>query len=108
MPGAWSVTCLSMSAHAVARCPGSLISLALFMASLIDFTLSSGQFELFVGRMLSPLNVGSSIVCGSEKSFAQPTLGQTCTPESGTLQYFVNIVLRFTRRSFTLKPISDS
>ena len=58
--------------------------------------------------MLSPLNVGSSIVCGSAKSCAQPTDGQTLTSDSGTLQNFVNIVSRVTRRSFVLKPISLS
>ena len=56
----------------------------------------------------SPLNVGSSIVWASAKSFDQPTLGQTLTSESGTLQNFVNIVSRVTRRSFVLKPISLS
>ena len=78
------------------------------MALLTSGTSSSGQSTLPAGMMFSPLNVGSSIVCASAKSCAQPTLGHTLTPESGTSQNFVNIVLRVTRRSFVLKPISLS
>src|SRR5918998_3147443 len=97
--GAWSVTCLFTSAQACARSAGSVTSLASSIALLTSGTSSSGQFEFCDGMMLSPLNVGSSIVCGSEKSCAQPTEGQTLTSESGTLQNFVNMVSRVTRRS---------
>ena len=58
--------------------------------------------------MFSPLNVGSSIVWASAKSFDQPTDGHTVASEAGTLQNFVNIVSRVTRRSFVLKPSSLS
>src|SRR6185503_13809097 len=106
--GACSVINLFTSAQAWARASGSVSSFAALMASLTSGTLSSGQFELPVGMMLSPLNVGSSIVCASAKSCAQPTDGQTLTSESGTLQNLVNIVSRVTRRSLVLKPISLS
>src|ERR1051326_8973518 len=65
---------------------------------------SCGQFELFDGMMFFPLNVGSSTVCGSAKSFSQPTLGQIATLAFGTLQNFEYIVLRSTARRLTLKP----
>src|SRR5918999_2816017 len=106
--GAWATMSWLTSAHACARSAGSVTSLAWFIFSLSSGTSSSGQFELPVSRMLSPLNVGSSIVCGSAKSFSQPTDGQTWTSESGTLQNLVNIVSRVTRRSLVLKPISLS
>src|SRR5919112_163800 len=106
--GACAMISLFTSAHAVARSAGSVTSLASSMALLTSGTSSSGQFELPDGMMFSPLNVGSSIVCGSAKSCAQPTDGQTLVSESGTLQNFVNIVSRVTRRSFVLKPISLS
>src|SRR5690348_8913222 len=93
-------------AHACARAFGSVTSFAASIALLTAGKFSSGQFELFVLRMFSPLNVGSSIVCGSAKSCAQPTDGQTFASEVGTLQKRVNIVSRVTRRSCVLKPIS--
>ena len=58
--------------------------------------------------MFSPLNVGSSTVCGSAKSCAQPNDGQTFTSDFGTWQKRVSIVSRVTRRSLVLKPISLS
>src|SRR5689334_21352833 len=66
---------------------------------------SCGQLQLFAGRMFFPLNVGSSTVCGSAKSFSQPTLGQMATFAFGTEQYFEYIVARSTASSLTLKPI---
>ena len=63
-PGACSVISLLTSAQAWARSAGSVSSLAASIALLISGTLSSGQFEFCVGMMFSPLNVGSSIVCG--------------------------------------------
>ena len=39
--------------------------------------------------MFLPLNVGSSIDCGSAKSLNQPTFGQTATFAFGTSQNFV-------------------
>src|ERR687893_3208820 len=97
--GACSMMSLLTLAHSVARSAGSVTSFAASIASLTSGTSSSGQLELLVSKMLFPLNVGSSIVCGSAKSCAQPTDGQTWTSEAGTLQNFVNIVSRVTRRS---------
>ena len=54
--------------------------------------------------MLSPLNVGSRIVCGSPKSLPQLTFGQIATFADGTLQNFVYIASCVTSRSRTLKP----
>src|SRR5918992_3994773 len=101
--GAWSTIILFTSAHACARSAGSVRSFASLIAVLISGTSSSGQLEFCVSTMFSPLNVGSIIVCGSEKSFDQPTDGQTLTSDFGTLQNFVNIVSRVTSRSFVLK-----
>src|SRR5919108_999880 len=106
--GACSVIILFTSAHPFARSAGSVSSLASSIALLISGTSSSGQFEFCVSTMFSPLNVGSSIVCGSAKSFDQPTDGQTLTSDFGTLQNFVNMVSRVTRRRVVLKPISLS
>src|SRR5215204_5114656 len=106
--GACSTTSLFASAHACARSAGSVTSFASSIALLTSGTSSSGQLEFCEGTMFAPLNVGSIIVCGSEKSFDQPTDGQTTASESGTLQNFVNIVSRVRRRSFVLKPISPS
>src|SRR5215217_7849763 len=106
--GAWAMMSWLTSAHALARSAGSITSLAFSILSLSAGTSSSGQFEFCVSMMLLPLNVGSSIVCGSAKSCAQPTDGQTWTSDFGTLQNFVNIVSRVTRRSVVLKPISLS
>src|ERR687889_428365 len=103
--GASDTTARFTPANALARSVGSVTSFAASIFSLTDLSFSSGQFEFCDGMMFSPLNVGSSIVCGSEKSFAQPTDGQTLTSESGTLQNFVNMVSRVTRRSFVWKPI---
>src|SRR3954447_17085004 len=108
MPGACSVTSLLASAHACARSAGSTVSFALSMASLTSGTLSCDQLLLPTCRMFAPLKIGSIIVCGSEKSCSQPTLGQTLTFCFGLPQNFVNMVLRSTSRSFVLKPISLS
>src|SRR5918992_3210064 len=108
MAGACSTMALLASAHAVARSAGSVTSFASSISWLTSGTSSSGQFVLPLGMMLAPLNVGSSIVCGSEKSCPQPTDGQTWTSESGTLQNLVYMVSRVTSRSFVLKPISWS
>src|SRR6185503_9919936 len=61
---------------------------AAFMASLIAGTSSWGQLTLPCCRMLLPLNVASSIACGSEKSLNQPTFGQIATLCLGTPQNF--------------------
>src|SRR3954453_9683206 len=98
------VTILSIAAHAVARWPGSMIVSALVMAWLIFGSFSCGQFELLLGTMFFPLNVGSSIDCGSGKSFSQPTLGQTSGSFFGTPQNFEYIVSRVTGRKLTLNP----
>src|SRR4051812_11532951 len=102
--GACSMIILSMSAHACARCSlGS--SSALSMALLTAGTSSCGQLELPCSRMFLPLNVGSRIVWGSEKSFSQPTFGQIATFAAGELQYFVYIVWCWTWRRTMLKPM---
>src|SRR5918999_1813241 len=106
--GAWAMMSWLTSAHACARSAGSVTSLAALIFSLSSGTSSSGQFEFCDSTIASPLNVGSSIVCGSEKSFDQPTDGQTLTSDFGTLQNFVNMVSRVTRRSVVWKPISLS
>src|SRR3954452_10373331 len=98
------VTILSISAHAFARSAGSLSTSAFVIAALIFGSFSCGQFELFVCTMFLPLNVGSSIDCGSAKSFSQPTLGQTSGSVFGTPQNFEYIVSRVVGRKFTLKP----
>src|ERR671924_195240 len=106
--GAWAMMSWLTLAHALARAAGSTTSLAASISLLIAGTFISGQFEFCVGMMFSPLNVGSSIVCGSEKSCSQPTDGQTLTSDFGTLQNFVSIVSRVINRSVVLKPISLS
>src|SRR5436190_19074648 len=58
--------------------------------------------------MFFPLKVGSSIVCGSAKSFSQPVLGQIGVFDFGIPQYFEYIVSRVTGRNWTLKPRSFS
>src|SRR3954449_5347569 len=98
------MTSLSMSAHACARLSSPTTVSAASMALLIDGTFSCDQFELFVGTMFFPLNVGSSIVCGSAKSFSQPTLGQIGVFAFGIPQYFEYIVSRVTGRNCTLNP----
>src|SRR5919107_1519519 len=98
------VTILSISAHAFARAAGSIRTSALAMALLIFGSSSCGQFELFDALIAFPLNVGSSIDCGSGKSFSQPTLGQTSGSFFGTPQNFEYIVSRVTARKLTLKP----
>src|SRR5919202_3973040 len=98
------VTILSISAHAFARAAGSMSTSALAIALLIFGSFSCGQFELFVGLIAFPLNVGSSIDCGSGKSFSQPTLGQTSGSDFGTEQNFEYIVSRVTGRKLTLNP----
>src|SRR5215213_9389730 len=98
------VTILSISAHAFARASWSTRTSALVIALLIFGSSICAQFELFVGLMALPLNVGSSIDCGSGKSFSQPTLGQTSGSVFGTEQNFEYIVSRVTGRKLTLKP----
>src|SRR4051794_33738722 len=67
-------------------------------------TSNCGQFELFVCTMFFPLKVGSSIVCGSAKSFSQPVLGQTSVFDFRMPQYFEYMVSRVTGRKLTLNP----
>src|SRR3954451_23423523 len=98
------VTILSISAHALARAAGSTRTSAFAIAWLIFGSLSCGQFELLVWLIALPLNVGSSIDCGSGKSFSQPTLGQTSGSVFGTEQNFEYIVSRVVGRKLTLKP----
>src|SRR3954453_12104537 len=98
------VTILSIWAHAFARAAGSSRTSALPIALLIFGSFSWAQFELLVALMALPLNVGSSIDCGSGKSFSQPTLGQTSGAFFGTPQNFEYIVSRVTGRKSTLKP----
>src|SRR3954471_21279883 len=98
------VTILSISAHALARSPGSTRTSAFVIAWLIFGSFSCGQFELLVGTMFFPLKVGSSIDCGSAKSFSQPTLGHTSVLLFGTPQNFAYIVSRVTGLKLTLKP----
>src|SRR3954452_3393588 len=74
------------------------------MAWLIFGSFSCDQLELLLGTMFFPLNVGSSIVCGSAKSFSQPTLGQIGVFAFGMPQYFEYIVSRVTGRKRTLNP----
>src|SRR3954452_1300572 len=98
------MTCLSMSAHACARASSPTTVSALSIAELIAGTSSCGQLELFDWTMFFPLNVGSSIVCGSAKSFSQPVLGQIWVLDFGMPQYFEYIVSRVTGRKLTLNP----
>src|SRR5215204_936738 len=106
--GAWATMSWLTCAHAFARSAGSVASSASPISALSSCTSSSDQFWLPAGRMLLPLNVGSSIVCGSAKSSSQPNDGQTLTSDLTTWQNLVCIVSRVTRRSFVLKPISLS
>src|SRR3954471_15418537 len=73
MTAAVPVTILSISAHAFARSSGSTSTSALLIAALIFGSFNCAQFELLLGTMFSPSNVGPSIDCGSGKSFSQPT-----------------------------------
>src|SRR5215217_7252347 len=66
---------------------GSIAALAI--ASLIALSSSCGQFTLPCWRMLLPLNVASSMDCGSVKSLNHPTFGQIATFTLGTPQNFV-------------------
>src|SRR5215213_764026 len=77
MPGAWAVIILLISAQALLRSsPASSVD-ALVIASSISLSSSSDQLTLPCGLIAAPLNVGSSIDCGSVKSLNQPTFGQT-------------------------------
>src|SRR5215212_3036003 len=67
---------LLMSAQALLRSGPAGTVAALVMASSICLLSSSDQFTLPCGLMAAPLNVGSSIDCGSMKSLNQPTFGQ--------------------------------
>src|SRR3712207_7730212 len=75
---------------------------------------SSGQFTLFCWRMFSPLNVASSIACGSEKSLNQPTFGQVATrseehtSELQSRQYLVCRLLLEKNSSPLLPPLPPS
>src|SRR3954453_6122921 len=104
MPGACAVTCLSMSPHALLRASLSDTSSALVIAALIVGSSRLAKLELPVFRMFLPLNVRSSSVSGSAKSFSQPTLGQIGGWLDGTWQYFVYMVWRLTNCTLTLKP----
>src|SRR5215470_2652046 len=81
-----------MAAHALLRPGPTDARAALFIASLIDATLSCGQLLLPCWLMLLPLKVASSIACGSAKSRNQPTFGQIGIFWEGTPQNFVNSV----------------
>src|SRR5439155_568910 len=88
-PGAWAVTMLSISPHALSRPARSVMTSALCIAALIFGSLRLAKFELPLLRMFLPLNVRSRIVSGSAKSLSQPTLGQIGGWSAGTWQYFV-------------------
>src|ERR1700676_4035737 len=81
---------------------------AAVIAAFIFGLLSCGQFTLPVALMNLPLNVMSSTVCGSAKSWIQPTLGQTSISSFGTLQYFAYIVAVSTSVNLVVKPSSLS
>src|SRR4051812_15579605 len=98
------VTCLSIAAHAFARSAGSVSTSALVIAWLMAGSFSCGQFELLLWTMFLPLNVGSSIDCGSAKSLSHPTLGQTSGSPFGTPQNFEYMMSRVVGRKLTLKP----
>src|SRR3954466_14315384 len=94
----------SIFAHAWFR-PGPIgVTAAAFMAALIAGTSSSGQLTFPCWRMLSPLNVASSIDWAAAKSRTHPTLGQIATFWDGTPQNFVYSVSAGTRRRFILNP----
>src|ERR687889_52685 len=73
---ACSTIILLMSAKALLRSAPAGVVDALLIASSICWFFSSDQFTLPCGLMAAPLNVGSSIDCGSTKSLNQPTFGQ--------------------------------
>src|SRR4051794_1131284 len=98
------VTERSIFPQAAARWSLPTSTSAAVIARLIAGSSSCGQLELFEATMFFPLNVGSSIVCGSLKSFSQPTLGQMGVLEVGTLQNFEYMVLRVTGLKSILKP----
>src|SRR3954447_1933691 len=77
--GASAVIILSICAHALLRsAPWSVA--ALFMAASIFGSLSWARLLLLPFlTMFSPLNVGSSIDCGSVKSLNQPDAPQMAT-----------------------------
>ena len=54
--------------------------------------------------MCLPLNVTSSTACGSPKSAAQPTFGQTSISSAGVPQNFEYMTDWSTRLSFVLNP----
>ena len=88
---------------------GRSASFALSIAALSAGSLSCDQFELPVGTMFFPLNIGSSIVWASKKSFSQPTFGQIATFAFGdAAELRVHRVLRHAGGSRTLKPIFSS
>src|SRR5215208_4289114 len=76
MPTACSTIILLMSANALLRSGPAATNVALSIASSIALSSSIDQFTLPCGLMAAPLNVGSSIDCGSTKSLNQPTFGQ--------------------------------
>src|SRR4051812_19797751 len=76
MATACSTIILLIAAQALLRSgPASIVD-ALFIASSMALSSRSDQFTLPCGLMAAPLNVGSSIDCGSVKSLNQPTFGQ--------------------------------
>src|SRR3954453_4458145 len=77
--GACAVIILSMSAQALLRSAPSS-SAALFIAASIFGSLSCARLLLPpLGEKFEPLNVGSSIDCGSLKSLNQPAEPQMAT-----------------------------
>src|SRR3954447_3834635 len=76
MPTACSTIILLIAAQALLRSGPAGIVAALVIASSMCWFFRSDQFTLPCGLMAAPLNVGSSIDCGSVKSLNQPTFGQ--------------------------------
>src|ERR687887_1506864 len=102
--GACSAIMWLILAQASLRALPTGITDAFFIASLIAGSFSCGQLTLPCCRMFLPLNVASSIDCGSAKSLNQPTFGQIATLAFGTPQNFVYSVSWGTIRKFSLKP----
>src|SRR3954449_6162754 len=87
--GACAVIILSMSAQALLRAEPSS-SAALSIAASIFGSLSWARLLLPPSlRMFEPLNVGSSIDCGSLKSLNQPEAPHTATSFFGTWHHSV-------------------
>src|SRR5262245_41816808 len=87
--GASPVICLSMSAHALTRASPCSAD-ALSIAASIFGSLSCARLLLPPPlAMLAPLNVTSSIDCGSVKSLNQPADPQIATCFLGTWHHSV-------------------